>query len=72
MTTNNNLVFRVPLTKEEVTAILLRYLQAENYINGNEEKYFTELQIKPRRFVFEFVVPIKNVELTNTKENAEE
>ncbi len=62
MNQNSNLVFRIPLTKEEVTAILLRYLQAENYINGNEEKYFTELQVRPKKFVFEFVVPIISVD----------
>ncbi len=62
MEQQTSLVFRIPLTKEEVTEILLRYLQAENLINGNETKYFTELQVKNKKFLFEFVVPIKENE----------
>ncbi len=55
---NNSLVFRIKLTKEEVQQHLIKLLQLENLINGNEEKYFTEMTFKNKHILFEFVVPL--------------
>lgn len=67
MITNNSLVFRIKLTKEEVQHHLIQVLKAENLINGNEEKYFTEMTMQGKHFKIEFVVPLKEVD--NNKNN---
>lgn len=55
------LVFRPKLSKEEVQGILIRYLQLEGIINGNEEKYFTEMTVRGKHFQFEFCVPLSEL-----------
>lgn len=59
---SDSLVFRIKLSKQEVEQNLIRILQQEGLINGNEEKYFTEMQLKGKSFLFEFVVPVKDTE----------
>lgn len=61
MKNDNCLVFRIKLSKSEVQDILIRYLQMENLINGNEEKYFSEMTVKGKHFLFEFAVPLEVV-----------
>ena len=68
MNNNNSLVFRIKLSKKEVQEHLLKLLQVENMINGNEEKYFTEMQITGKNFLMEFVVPMKLVDEPEEKE----
>ncbi len=62
MSQNNNLVFRIKLSKKEVENYLIQILKLENLINGNEEKYFTEMSSKGKHFLLEFIVPLKEVE----------
>lgn len=68
---NNSLKFTIRLSKSEVQDILIRFMQGENLINGEEEKYLTEMSTKGKNFLFEFVVPLKIVD-TNNQENAKE
>ena len=58
---NTSLVFRIKLPKVEVEQHLLQILKLENLINGNEEKFFTEMSSKGKNFLMEFVVPMKEV-----------
>lgn len=59
---NKQLVFRIKLEQKQVQEYLIRLLQAENLINGNEEKYFTEMTVKNKHFLFEFIVPLEDVQ----------
>lgn len=61
MERNDCLVFRPKLSKADVQGILIRYLQLEGIINGNEEKYFTEMTQKGKSFQFEFCVPLSDI-----------
>ena len=61
---NNSLCFRIKLSKEEVEKHLIQILKLENLIGDTESAYFTEMLVKNRQFLFEFVVP----KLTDTKE----
>ena len=69
MTTNSNnsLKFTIRISKEEVKDILVRYIQGENLINGEEEKYLTEMNVKGKNFLLEFIVPLKLVEINKEK-----
>lgn len=51
------LIFKLKIPYTEVEQTLLRLLQANGQINGNEEKYFTGMEAKGRAIHMEFQVP---------------
>lgn len=57
MKENNSLTFRLKISQKELEKYLIKILQAENQINGQEERYFVGMQKIGQSYFMEFSVP---------------